>query len=141
MSKSCKGRGGSIINVSSVLGLEPYSGCPIFTTTQQAIVALTRSLGYGYHYEHTWVKVMALCPGFTTSELFNDVDKKCLHNKFSRELQKELEFESFQDPCYVARGLIKILQRGKSASVWLVEDEKEAVPVDIPALDNLLKKC
>lgn len=141
MSKSCKGRGGTIVNVSSIMGLEPYSGCPVFTATQYGIIGLTSALGCGEYYENTWVKFMTLCPGFTKSDLFKEAIHKCIHNKFSEEFIKESEIRYFQDPQYVGRGLIRMLLHSKHGSIWVVEDDNEAVEYKIPNFDKLIKKC
>lgn len=132
MSKACKGNGGTIVNVASIMGLEPYSGCPIYTMTQHGIIGLTKSLGCGEYYEHTLVKFMSLCPGFTKSEFFEFASQKCINNKFGKEFQKEMETQYLQDPCFVGRALITMLHHGKPASIWIIEDENDAIEIKIP---------
>lgn len=141
MSKEYQGKGGTIVNIFSTMALEPYSGCPIYATTQCGILGLTRALGYGDHYEKTWVKVMGLCPGFTSTDLLKNASTHCLNETYSEEFQRELELACFQDPCFVGKGLIRMLRCGESASIWVVEDGNEAVEVHIPTLDKLIKPC
>lgn len=141
MSKACQGKGGSIINISSIMALEPYSGCPIYTSTQHAILGLTRALGYGDHYEKTRVRIMGLCPGFTHTELMRHVAKKCLNESYAKELENELECAKFQEASVVGESLIKLLGCGKPASIWVVENSTGPIEIKIPDVDTLLNKC
>jgi 15-hydroxyprostaglandin dehydrogenase (NAD) len=52
MGKDKGGKGGVVVNISSVVGLAPIAGCPIYSLTKHALIGLTRSFGvstaYGY---------------------------------------------------------------------------------------------
>ncbi|MCC2640061.1 MAG: fabG3 [Nitrospira sp.] len=59
--------GGTIINMSSVAGLQAWSGSGTYSASKHAIMALTKSLadeGRAYH-----IKVSAICPGGVADEL------------------------------------------------------------------------
>lgn len=59
--------GGTIINMSSVAGVQAWSGTATYSASKHAIMALTKSLadeGRAYH-----IKVCAICPGGVADEL------------------------------------------------------------------------
>jgi len=45
MGKDEGGKGGVVVNISSIAGLGPYPGCPVYVSTKHAVIGLTRSLG------------------------------------------------------------------------------------------------
>lgn len=62
-----QGRGGVILNMSSVAGLQAWAGIGIYSASKHGIMALTESLadeGRPYH-----IKVSAICPGGVADEL------------------------------------------------------------------------
>jgi short-subunit dehydrogenase len=38
-------KGGTIVNIASILGIDPFPGCPIYVGTKYAVVGMTRSWG------------------------------------------------------------------------------------------------
>jgi short-subunit dehydrogenase len=45
MGKDEGGKGGVVVNISSILGLAPYASSPVYVATKHAVIGLTRSLG------------------------------------------------------------------------------------------------
>jgi 3-oxoacyl-[acyl-carrier protein] reductase len=59
--------GGVIINMSSVAGLQAWTGTGTYSASKHGIMALTKSLAdEGRHYH---IKVSAICPGAVADEL------------------------------------------------------------------------
>jgi len=50
MGKDEGGKGGVVVNISSVLGLFPMEGSPIYVATKHAVIGLTRSFGVSTVY-------------------------------------------------------------------------------------------
>ena len=59
--------GGTIINTSSVAGLQAWTGTGTYSASKHAIMALTKSLADEGRAHH--IKVSALCPGAVADEL------------------------------------------------------------------------
>jgi short-subunit dehydrogenase len=45
MGKDKGGKGGVVVNIASIVGLEPMAGCPVYVGTKHAVVGITRSFG------------------------------------------------------------------------------------------------
>lgn len=73
MSKENGGRGGTIVNTASVLGMQPFSGAPIYTGTKHFVVGFTRSYGMPWNWNRSNIRVMALCPGVTMTPLISQL--------------------------------------------------------------------
>jgi len=50
MGKDEGGKGGVVVNMSSIVGLEPSETFPIYVTTKHAVIGLTRSFGVSTAY-------------------------------------------------------------------------------------------
>src|SRR5262245_26620576 len=59
--------GGIIINMSSVAGLQAWSGTGTYSASKHGVMALTRSLAEERRAHH--IKVSAICPGAVADEL------------------------------------------------------------------------
>ncbi|XP_021940057.1 15-hydroxyprostaglandin dehydrogenase [NAD(+)]-like, partial [Zootermopsis nevadensis] len=70
MDKSAGGKGGIVVNMSSIAGLgsETYVSA-IHNATQSAVIELSRAFGSDNFYQTTGVRVMVICPGYTESEI------------------------------------------------------------------------
>jgi 3-oxoacyl-[acyl-carrier protein] reductase len=65
-------RSGSIVNISSVLGLRPLAGALHYATAKAGIIALTKSVGQ--EVAPFGVRVNAVCPGWVDTPLLAPMD-------------------------------------------------------------------
>ncbi|XP_023312597.1 alcohol dehydrogenase 2-like, partial [Anoplophora glabripennis] len=86
------GRGGYIINVSSILGLQPLFSMPVYSGTKWFVIGFTKSMGSEYFHNLSKVKVMAVCPGVTDTEIIKNAGKATLptFDKLDKEAAKSL---------------------------------------------------
>lgn len=66
MQTTTGGKGGCIVNVASVAGLNPLPMSPVYAATKAGVINLTKSLG---HLAADGVRVNALCPAFTDTAM------------------------------------------------------------------------
>ncbi|KAG6452916.1 hypothetical protein O3G_MSEX007868 [Manduca sexta] len=63
------GKGGAIINMSSVAALAPLPYTPIYNATKSAVMQFSIALGANDYYERTRVRVLTMCFGATDTGL------------------------------------------------------------------------
>lgn len=65
-----KGKGGAIVNISSISGVQPLSVMPTYAASKQAVVTFTRCLAHGR--DNMGIKFLTLCPGGTQTNLVKE---------------------------------------------------------------------
>jgi 3-oxoacyl-[acyl-carrier protein] reductase len=71
--------GGTIINMSSVAGVQAWAGTGTYSASKHAIMALTKSLADEGRPHH--IKVSAICPGGVADELVDESPKEILRSE------------------------------------------------------------
>lgn len=75
------GRGGIVVNIASILGLQPLAGCPVYVGTKHFVVGFDRSFGTPLFFNRTGIKVLTMCPGVTDTPLISEAGKRVLDNR------------------------------------------------------------
>ncbi|KAF2882135.1 hypothetical protein ILUMI_24057 [Ignelater luminosus] len=139
MGKDKGGKGGVIVNMSSIIGLEKDSRCPVLAGTKHFVIGLSRSLGSSYYYSHTGVKIISMCPGFTVTPMTNDPpSREFLFPGLKQVFTEACRSIPWQSPNVVAECVIKSIQKGENGSVWVVEGS-EYYEVVLPDRKTLRK--
>ncbi|KAJ8925797.1 hypothetical protein NQ315_009647 [Exocentrus adspersus] len=117
------GKGGHIINVSSILGLQPSFSLPVYSGTKWFIIGWTKSVGSEYFCNKTKVKVMAVCPGVTHTEIIKNAGHMQLTGfpELGEEAAGSLAALPPQGPEEVGRSVVEMLQDGENGSAWVSE--------------------
>ncbi|KAK5642093.1 hypothetical protein RI129_008260 [Pyrocoelia pectoralis] len=128
-----------ILNVSSIGAFTFFAATPTYNATKCGIISVTCCLGHPLHYERKKVKVMAVCPGVTETDLFNRKNVKPLNencDKLGDEFQRTFphEIQTAED---VARGAVHIIKEGQSGSIWIAENKNPPYEVDYVAMQNI----
>lgn len=69
MSVSKGGRGGTIINMASICGLDPFPWGPFYCASKFGVVGFTRSFAEPELESELGIKFIIICPGFTDTKL------------------------------------------------------------------------
>jgi len=126
-----KGRGGTVVNISSIQGLLHWPAMPTYSAGKAGIVAYTRCAGHEDEWNSHNVKIMALCP-FGVDTPMQDFEKYTGMTEVGKDFLTRQDVGgdilSGED---VAKAVSKIIQNGKTASVWYLHkhgDEAVEVP-------------
>jgi len=109
------GGGGRILNVASIGGFFPSPSMAVYGATKAYIISLSEALAE--ELRHTGVTVTALCPGFTSTEMINEIEG-------ADSLSEQMPSSIIMDPDSVARDGYRACMEG--------------VPVRIPGVPNRL---
>ncbi|EDW77443.1 uncharacterized protein Dwil_GK18292 [Drosophila willistoni] len=118
MDRQMDGKGGLIVNVTSVIGLDPSPVFCAYSASKFGVIGFTRSLADPLYYSQNGVAVMAVCCGPTKT--FVD-----------RELNAFLAYgQSFADrlrraPCQSTRicgqNIVNAIERGENGQIWIAD--------------------
>ncbi|MEU3219145.1 glucose 1-dehydrogenase [Streptomyces sp. NPDC006971] len=114
------GRGGSVVNTSSVAGVRATSASAAYIAAKHAVIGLTRAAAQDYG--HRGIRVNALVVGSTRTEMMDELISRAPH--------LEERFRS-----HTLRGRIASAREVAEAAAWLCSDRASfvtgiAMPVD-----------
>ncbi|XP_022115713.2 15-hydroxyprostaglandin dehydrogenase [NAD(+)]-like [Pieris rapae] len=123
MRKDRGGKGGTIINVSSILGMKRY--CPglyVYGSIKSALIHFGSSIGMKEYFTRTNVRVMTMCFGITNTGILEN--SKSFDDQVRREFEQRLQYalarNSVQSAEQAAKGMVECYKNGESGSTWLV---------------------
>ncbi|XP_066258332.1 15-hydroxyprostaglandin dehydrogenase [NAD(+)]-like [Euwallacea similis] len=127
------GNEGVIVNISSIAGVNPFAGFPIYSATKFAIHGLTLSWGLPQHYDKTKIKVVAVCPGFTTTPLLQNAAAALLSPAYAEHAKREVAACGLmQTPEDVALHMMTVIEKAPSGTVWVVEKGEPPYKYEMP---------
>ncbi|KAF2882134.1 hypothetical protein ILUMI_24056 [Ignelater luminosus] len=127
MGKDNGGKGGVIINMASIFGLEGNTPTPVYAGTKHFVIGFSRSMGTPYYYDRTGVRVISICPGFTDTPMANnpsDMDALFLFPHLQQFWADRFNSNVWQPPTSVAVCVITAITKGENGSVWVAEDDE-----------------
>ncbi|XP_056264181.1 15-hydroxyprostaglandin dehydrogenase [NAD(+)]-like [Pseudoliparis swirei] len=127
MSKLSGGRGGVIINTSSLAGLGPLPSCPVYTATKHAVVGFTRAMAAASTASGYGVRFNALCPGFVQTDLFSAIKSNL--GRFSHlaaATQQQVELLGVVGLSDIAEAALDmVMDETKNGEVFLVSPKRK----------------
>lgn len=78
MGKHKKGKGGIIVNVASIYGLQSAWTCPVYCGSKHFIIGLGKCFSNEYYEKLTGVKVLTICPGVTDTDMITEAKESAL---------------------------------------------------------------
>lgn len=126
------GVGGYILNVCSILGLEPFFGSPVYAGAKHFVIGFSRSMGSNYFCRLTNVKLFTICVGITN---INTVPIRKTNIPGFETLNYDKMKPINKMPAYngeqLKNCLFNVFEDGQNGSIWVVED-KDCFKLNIP---------
>ncbi|CAK1592970.1 unnamed protein product [Parnassius mnemosyne] len=124
MRKDKDGKGGAIINMSSVAALEQSPMLPIYYGTKSAVLQFSCCLGLPDYYDRTGVRMITMCFGKTDTALLSEKKIATFDEVIEKNLQKYLGAFQGQKVESAARAVVQACKLGESGSVWFSGKDK-----------------
>ncbi|CAK9802020.1 15-hydroxyprostaglandin dehydrogenase [NAD(+)] [Anthophora quadrimaculata] len=128
MQKDLGRKGGVIVNISSIAGLQALSQFPVYSATKHAVVSFSRSFAQPYHYQRTGVRIIVICPELTQTAVMQSPDSA----------PAELIRKYFKRLDSIAHGVIYVVRCAQNGSIWISEDGKPVYEIQL--FDSLPQK-
>ncbi|KAL1129421.1 hypothetical protein AAG570_013948 [Ranatra chinensis] len=127
MSKVNGGRGGIIINTASITSETPFPTIPIYAATKAAVSHFSRSFGDPLYSGKSGVKVIAINPGLTDTQILKNIADYSLYDP---DVKVAFDVMRTKVPTQKVNnmgvGLLQVLEKAESGSVWTIENDQPA---------------
>ncbi|CAK1547379.1 unnamed protein product [Leptosia nina] len=107
--------GGTIINLASIYGFRVDQFIPVYQATKFAVMGFTKALGHEYNFKRTGVRVVAICPGFTKTNLTQNLST--FDEETKRDSQAFLNDQQWQTVDAVGSAAIEVFENAASGRV------------------------
>ncbi|KAK5642128.1 hypothetical protein RI129_008295 [Pyrocoelia pectoralis] len=118
------GKGGVVINVAGINGVDPLPPAPTLSAAQHAIVGLSKSFGSEIHTGKSGVRVVCFCPGFTSTNFMKNPSNKAMTDILGKELESFINNAKKQGPDPCGHSIVHLIKYGENGSVWVCEGAK-----------------
>ncbi|XP_043260459.1 15-hydroxyprostaglandin dehydrogenase [NAD(+)]-like isoform X1 [Colletes gigas] len=137
MGKHKGGKGGIVVNISSLAGLLNLPISPVYSSVKQNVISFSQCLQASF--ETTGVHVMVLCPGLTETTITDDASMKSFDFIDFASWMEKLNAASHQKQSVgnVARALVTLIQKGENGAVWVTENEQPPYGIDFPPISTV----
>ncbi|KAJ2952589.1 hypothetical protein O0L34_g6912 [Tuta absoluta] len=131
MRKDHGGKGGAIINISSIAGLFNCKVLPVYAATKSAVLQFTNCMGMEPYYSRSGVRFVTICFGATDTTLLSSTKYGCIDKETDDcgIFEKVLSELPVQKADSAVKGLVEAYKSGESASTWLISADKPGVDI------------
>ncbi|XP_061712002.1 15-hydroxyprostaglandin dehydrogenase [NAD(+)]-like isoform X1 [Cydia pomonella] len=113
------GKGGTIINMSSVVALCQHPTLPVYWATKSAVLQFSNCLGMEEHYSRSGVRVITVCLGVTDTGLLKPQKTGRFDKYYDAQYGEAFPTMRLQKMESAAKGIVEAYKRGESGSTWL----------------------
>ncbi|XP_033209978.1 15-hydroxyprostaglandin dehydrogenase [NAD(+)]-like [Belonocnema kinseyi] len=117
MGKHKGGKGGTVVNIASTVGLNAYPYFPVYCATKHAVIGFSSSIQE--LYEKTCVRILTMCPAVTITALITECANKALEIMDKDELIADIKKRPSQSAEHVARALMDLIEKGDNGAIWV----------------------
>ncbi|XP_063821553.1 15-hydroxyprostaglandin dehydrogenase [NAD(+)]-like [Ostrinia nubilalis] len=122
MRKDHGGRGGCIINISSIAALHPSPIFPIYFATKSAVLQFGNCLSDDIYYSRTGVRIISMCFGVTDTALYANLGS--FDQDVAQAIPERVKAYPTQKVQTASRALVEAYKNGENGSIWLSTSEK-----------------
>ncbi|KAI8116537.1 hypothetical protein FF38_07538 [Lucilia cuprina] len=115
------GRGGMIVNINSVTGLDPSPVFCVYSAAKFGLLGFTRSLAHPIYYDKTGVAVLGICCG-PTKTFVRHTMKAFL--EYGQEYVDKLKGAPCQETAVCARNIVRAIEMGSNGQIWIADNER-----------------
>ena len=126
MRKDKGGKGGAIINMSSIAALCNFTYLPVYNATKSAVMQFSVGIGHDDYYLRTGTRVLTMCFGLTDTEIFSTDNRGTFDEIMGQKLSEDLKTYPMQKVESASRAVMDAYKLGKSGSIWLSNVDKPA---------------
>ncbi|XP_068629786.1 15-hydroxyprostaglandin dehydrogenase [NAD(+)]-like [Battus philenor] len=120
------GKGGTIINVSSIVGLIQSSLLPVYSATKSAVLQFSNCFGHQENFSLFGTRVIAICFGVTDTSLLSRKKIGGFTEEIEENLITAINGMPLQSTKSAVQGLLEAYKKGSSGSTWLVTSNRPA---------------
>ena len=107
MKLSNGGKGGIILNVSSLAGILPVMFVPVYSATKSGIISFTRSWSMNPYVNTNGIRMACLCPAFADTDIIKNTNKDQFQGQeFSEAVMSKVDIMSIER---VTESFLKLL--------------------------------
>ncbi|GAB0100465.1 Alcohol dehydrogenase [Sergentomyia squamirostris] len=115
-----KGRGGIVVNIASVVGLQPVSLMPSYSATKSGIITFTNCVAH--NRDRLGIRFLTICPSNTDTKLGSENSRNVTFFEADKKIITEvIKSYKSQRPDEFAKAFLPVLEKGTSGSVWIIE--------------------
>ncbi|KAJ0180354.1 hypothetical protein K1T71_003758 [Dendrolimus kikuchii] len=120
------GKGGTIINVSSIGGLCQVSPAFfVYLGTKSAVLQFSNCIGKPAYAAKTGVRIITVCFGVTDTDILRNM--RSFDEDVNNQMKQIKELFPSQAKESASKGLLETYKNGKTGSTWLVAKDKPAI--------------
>ncbi|XP_031621399.1 alcohol dehydrogenase 1-like [Contarinia nasturtii] len=116
------GRGGTIVNMASICGLDEFFWAPSYCASKHGVVAFTKSLAEKELSAELGIKFIVICPGFTATSLLAEVQPRLYGKNVETEMPKIMEKYGIQTVDQCVNSLVEVLKKAENGSTWILSN-------------------
>ncbi|CAH0748030.1 unnamed protein product [Diatraea saccharalis] len=131
MRKDDGGKGGTIINISSIAALHPSPFLPVYFSTKSAVLQFTRSLcALDIIKESTDIRFLTVCFGVTQTALYETMYS--YDSRLEPKMDEYFKLYPTQTTEAAVKALVEAYKLGENGSIWLSTSEKPVKNITDP---------
>ncbi|XP_067665244.1 15-hydroxyprostaglandin dehydrogenase [NAD(+)]-like [Haliotis asinina] len=107
---SAAGKGGLVVNLASLAGMEATYHLPVYGASKHAVISFTQSCAKNPHYKHANLRFACVCPAFADTAILpqSDLDPRFPFPK--QEMQALVDVFGVMNPRKVGEAFLELLR-------------------------------